>query len=136
MSFQLDIISLTGTLFSGEVEKMLLPGVEGELTVLGKHMPLVTPLTLGEVEVKVGSEVKSYTIGKGLLMVSEDKNTLLIEDASQSEELSEERVKEAKRLAEELIAKGPQEDQERATYLLRRSLLDLKNLQRKKPKLA
>jgi len=127
MSFHLDIVSLTGNLFSGDVDELTVPGTEGELVILAKHMPLVTPLTLGKVEIKNLKGTTLYTIGRGMLSVADDKATLMIEDVASVQDITEEKALKAQQKAEELIKKGvTKEELKLAGLALRRSLIDLK----------
>jgi F-type H+-transporting ATPase subunit epsilon len=133
MNFQLDVVSVSGSIFSGEVFEVILPGISGEIGILARHMPIVTPLTVGEVIVKTPNETFSLSIGKGVFSFDSGRGRLLIEDVSSADEISEERVIEAKRKAEELLAKGVVgEEKLTALYQLRKSLVDLKIVRRKK----
>jgi F-type H+-transporting ATPase subunit epsilon len=133
MNFQLDVVSLTGSIFSGEVKEVILPGISGEMTILARHMPIVSPLTTGEVVIKTEQEVFSLSIGKGVFSFDSDRARLLIEDVTSADKISEERALEAKKKAKELLAKGVKgEEKMTALYQLRKSLVDLKIVRRKK----
>ncbi|OGM28287.1 ATP synthase F1 subunit epsilon [Candidatus Woesebacteria bacterium RIFCSPLOWO2_01_FULL_39_61] len=136
MNFHIDIVSLQGSIYSGEASEVILPSTEGEITVLSRHMPIVTTLTLGEVVVKTPTDTINLLIGKGVFSFSDGLGRLLVEDVRFSDEISEEKVLEAKKTAEELIEKGVKgEEKERAAYALRKSLFDLKIVRRKKKRL-
>lgn len=127
MNFVIDIVSLTGKIYSGEVQKLVLPTREGEITVLARHMPLVAPLTVGEIVVKTPESEFNYAIGKGIFSMDNNKATLLIEDVTAADEISEEKAVEAKNKAEKLLSEGIKgEEKLQALYVLRRSLVDLK----------
>ena len=65
--------------------------------------------------------------------IANDAAMLLIEDVESADEISEEKANEAKRKAEEIIAKGVEgEAKIKAHYLLRKSLVDLKIVRRKR----
>ena len=136
MSFHLQVLSPLKKIFDGDVEEVMLPSTSGDIAVLPRHMPVVTPLTFGEVTIKKsggGSDI--YTIGKGLFFVDNNDASLLIEDARSSDELSEMEVDEARKKAQELIAKGvTPEERLQGTYLLRRSLVDLKLIKKRQKK--
>jgi len=53
---KLDIVSPEGVLFSGEVDSIAVPGVNGTFEMLNNHAPIVAILTKGEVRIK-GSEI-------------------------------------------------------------------------------
>ena len=53
----LDVVSAERLVFNGEVEKVVAPGVEGQLGILPHHAPLMTTLDSGELFVtQHGSE--------------------------------------------------------------------------------
>lgn len=136
MGLHLDIITPDKKIFSGEVVKIVLPSQEGQITVLPKHMPLVTALEVGEVIVQAPKETMNFSIGKGIFSINDNNASLLIEDVLASEEISEEKAIEAKKLAEELIKKGiGPEEKKAAIYSLRKSLVDLKLVRKKKRKI-
>jgi len=133
MSFHIDIVSLAGNIFSGEIERISVPAIEGEMTILARHMPVVAPLGVGEVVVKSPGKTLNLSIGKGIFEFSGGRARLLVEDAINSDEISEDRALEAKKRAEELLAKGIKgEEKLEVTYQLRKSLIDLKIVRRKK----
>lgn len=136
MGLHLDIITPDKKIFSGEVVKIVLPSQEGQITVLPKHMPLVTALEVGEVIVQAPKETMNFSIGKGIFSINDNNASLLIEDVLASEEISEEKAIEAKKLAEELIKKGiGPEEKKAAIHSLRKSLVDLKLVRKKKRKI-
>jgi len=133
MNFQIDIISLEGQVYSGEVEKLTIPTVEGVITVLARHMPIVVPLVVGEVIVYTPSGTLDLSIGKGIFAFSGGRGKLLIEDVTSADEVSEQEVLMAKKKAEELLARGVYgEEKLQAMYILRKSLVDLKLLRKKR----
>ena len=103
-TFQLDIISLTRPAFSGKVESVTVPGSEGQMTVMRHHIPLITPLVSGEVVIHHGKEVTHFAISSGFLIVERDKVNLMVDSADRLEELDEEKIQEAKKRAEKLLA--------------------------------
>ncbi len=48
----LEIVSPEATLFSGEVDSIAVPGVNGEFEMLNNHAPLVSILKEGNVKIK------------------------------------------------------------------------------------
>ncbi|HVU79796.1 MAG TPA: F0F1 ATP synthase subunit epsilon [Candidatus Paceibacterota bacterium] len=65
--------------FDGEAESLTAPGVEGEMTILGEHMPLVTTLKPGELIVRVAGEAdKTFPVEGGVLEVRHDGATVIL----------------------------------------------------------
>ena len=138
MSFNLQVLSPTKKIYEGEVNEVILPSVDGEIAVLPKHMPIVTPLDFGEVSIKKSDGTNDiYTIGKGLFFVDRGNASLLIEDVRSSDEISESEVELARIKAAELVAKGvTPEEKLQGTYLLRRSLIDMKLIKKRKTRIV
>lgn len=76
----LNIATVDKTLFKGEVYSITCPGGEGELTILAHHMPIITILKSGVVNMhqKKDSEVQSFKIEHGLLEVGDNRATILL----------------------------------------------------------
>ncbi len=49
-----DIVTVEGRRFKGDADFVVAPGSEGELGVLPRHIPLLTPLAAGSVKVRNG----------------------------------------------------------------------------------
>lgn len=77
-TFRLIIASPDGNMYDGDVVKIVVRGVEGELAVLKDHIPFVTSVVKGEcrIELSDGSEKTGITEG-GILSVSKEAVTLL-----------------------------------------------------------
>jgi F-type H+-transporting ATPase subunit epsilon len=134
MDFQLEIICLTGTRFSGRVKEAVVPGLDGDMVILPRHMPLVAVLGVGEIVIKDLEDRETiFSVGRGMLNVRSDRVVILAEDIQSSDEILEAKVIEAKNKAEEIIANASgEEEKERGRYLYRKSLVDLKIVMRKK----
>jgi F-type H+-transporting ATPase subunit epsilon len=65
-------------LFSGEAQSLTAPTLEGKVTILSKHEPLVAPLTKGVITVRTTSGVKQFSIQDGVLEVSGNQATVLL----------------------------------------------------------
>jgi len=85
--FNLSISALDKNIFEGEVQSLTLPGIDGELTILENHIPLITPLTQGRILIKAGNPSTSSGQGKedlnfpiqgGVLEVSPEKTIVLV----------------------------------------------------------
>jgi F0F1-type ATP synthase epsilon subunit len=99
-------------------------------------MPIVTPISLGEVRFKSSDKEVSLTVGKGIFSMENNVGTLLIESASYIEEIKEAAAMEAIKRADEIVQKGISgPDMEAAMATIRRANLDLKVARRRKPRL-
>lgn len=76
---QLDILTPEKNLFSGEVEAIKLPGVEGEMGILNNHAALITALKKGTIEITVNGSKKSFETNGGVVEVLNNKVIILSE---------------------------------------------------------
>ncbi len=127
----LDVVSAERLVFNGEVEKVVAPGVEGQLGILPHHAPLMTTLDGGELFVtQHGSEVCISVTG-GFMEVRPDHVIVLADAAEHVEEIDVQRAEEAKLRAEErLRTPVPDLDLAKAEAALRRSVMRLKAAER------
>ena len=51
-TLRVEVVTPDGEVYRGDVEMVVLPGVEGELGILARHQPLVTLLRIGETRIK------------------------------------------------------------------------------------
>jgi F-type H+-transporting ATPase subunit epsilon len=85
-NFRFELVSPEKLLFSGEVEQVDVPGVEGDFGVLAEHAPMVTTLRPGILTVHAaGGEQKIVVLG-GFAEVSGQGLTVLADVAEAVED--------------------------------------------------
>jgi len=75
----LSVNTLGKNIFSGQASFLTVPGVEGELTVLKGHIPLITSLKEGRFSYGTGKKNESLLIKGGVLEVSPREVIVLID---------------------------------------------------------
>ena len=112
-TMRIDVVSAEESIYSGEAEFVVLPGVVGELGIYPRHAPLITQIRAGVVRIKVPGkpdEEMVYVQG-GFLEVQPDHINVLSDTAIRAADLDEAKVLEAKRQAEEALrARGEKQD--------------------------
>ena len=132
-SFKLDIVTAEQLVYSGDVDVVVAPGVEGQLGILPHHAPLMTMLQAGELRLRKAGEEMAIAISGGFLEVRPDRVIVLADAAERADEIDIARAEEAKRRAEEQIRhRAPRIDEIRAKAAIQRSLARLKVAQRRK----
>jgi len=98
-------VSLEGSVFSGDAEFVVLPGIMGELGVYPKHTPLITQIQPGQVRIKIPGqdEEQIVFVQGGFLEVQPNVVTVLSDTAIRAKDLDEAKALEAKRRAEETL---------------------------------
>lgn len=103
--FKFELVSPERLLVSGEVEQVLVPGAEGDMTVLAHHAPLLTTLRPGLLDIGFpGGEHRRFFIRGGFAEVGPAGVTVLAETAIDLVELNPGALAEAVKDAEEDLA--------------------------------
>ena len=109
-TFKFELVSPERLLVSGEFEQVLVPGSEGDFTMLARHAPLLTSLRPGLLEiVSTGTERRRYFVRGGFAEVGPQGLTVLAETAIDLVELEAETLNQAIKDAEEDIADAKDE---------------------------
>ena len=93
-TFHFDLVSPEKLAFSGEVDQVDIPGVEGDFGVLAGHAPVVAAIKPGILTVRTASGHQKIIVLGGLAEVSEKGLTVLAEVATSLEELDHARLTE------------------------------------------
>ena len=112
-TFPLWIGTPDGRLFEGQAERIVCRSITGDLAILAGHTNFCTALGMGEAHVVLedGSKREAACIG-GMLSVMNGTCRVLATTWEWKEDIDEARAQDAKRRAEEMLAKGGLSDQE------------------------
>ena len=122
----LEIVTPDRALVTAEVDEVNLPGSQGYFGVLPGHTPLLATLQVGELWYRIGQERHYLAIAFGFAEVLPDRVTVLAQIAEKAEEIDVKRAEEAKRRAEERVARPQADiDFERARIAMMKSLIRL-----------
>jgi F-type H+-transporting ATPase subunit epsilon len=77
-SMKIDILTPELKLYSGEANRIKLPGIAGEFELLENHAPIIAALKKGTVEVQEGNNKKSIEIEDGFAECINNKVSILI----------------------------------------------------------
>ena len=131
-NLKLTIASPEGELYSGEVDMVLAPGIDGQLGILPHHAPLITQLATGELRVRVGEEEYYFAIHGGFMHVLPDAVTVLADVAERAERIDIERAEAARQRALRMLSTAPPEERRLTEVALRRSDVRLKVARRRR----
>jgi F-type H+-transporting ATPase subunit epsilon len=101
---QVEVLTAEGHVLSQEADFVVAPGVEGDLGVLPRHIPLLTPLRTGEVMVRNDGHEDFFFVAGGFLEVMPDKVVVLADVAERAEDIDTAAAEEARRAAQESLA--------------------------------
>ena len=104
-TIHVDVVSLTESIYSGDAEFVVLPGIMGELGIYPQHAPLITQIKPGEVRIKIPGqdEPQIVFVQGGFLEVQPNVVTVLSDPAIRARDLDEAKALESKQRAEEAL---------------------------------
>jgi F-type H+-transporting ATPase subunit epsilon len=109
-----------------------MPGVEGQLGILPGHVPLLTAIQPGELDLKAGSRGDELAVGGGFAEITGDRVTILTDMAVKPEDIDEHAVEKALESAKQaLLEKKAGPEAAELMALIQRSTAQL-NLKRKR----
>lgn len=100
MPFHLEIVSPERRAFTGSVDLVVVPAIDGELGILPNHTRLISALGTGELRIKSAAGEQAMLISGGFVEVRADKVVVMADLAEQSDEIDEAKAVEARRQAE------------------------------------
>jgi F-type H+-transporting ATPase subunit epsilon len=120
--FELVIVTPNREAFRDRVDNVVLPGSEGEFGVLESHERFLSPLRLGQVEIRKGGETRHAAIGSGFARVEGQSVSVLVDACQLSHEIDVGKARAEEQKAREALGMlGLQADPE----LRARSAADL-----------
>jgi len=131
-TLQCNVVSAKETIYSGEISMLIATGVEGEVGILPGHIPFITLLKPGTMQIKTsnGNDEMVYVSG-GVLEVQPHLVTVLADTAVRANDLDEAKILEARRHAEQSLQNQKADiDTSAALAALAESLAQLQTLQK------
>jgi F-type H+-transporting ATPase subunit epsilon len=110
-TFTFELVSPEKVLLSGEAEQVLLPGAEGDMTILAGHSPLISTLRPGVIDVTLGGARSRVFVRQAFAQVEPDRLTVLAEKAVDVAELSASAVAAELSAAEAELAAAKTDEQ-------------------------
>ncbi len=109
--FRLQIITPEKTVFDGETEQVIVRTTVGDVGILNGHEPYCAALGIGQMRVMKDGEFRRAATSGGIIKVSKEMTTILVQTCEWSDEIDVERANAAKAAAEERI-KAAKSDKE------------------------
>lgn len=103
MSINLQIITPEKIVYKNEVDTITAPTKEGQITILPKHVGLLTQIIPGELIVRKGSLTQSLAITGGFMEVSKNGVNILADYAIRAEDIEVLKAEEAQRKAKKAM---------------------------------
>lgn len=109
--FKLQIITPEKTVFDGDAEQVIVRTTVGDVGILKGHEPYCAALGIGQMRIMQNGEFRRAATSGGIIKVSKEMTTILVQTCEWSDEIDVERANAAKVAAEERI-KAAKSDKE------------------------
>jgi F-type H+-transporting ATPase subunit epsilon len=118
-----------------EATSLIIPTVDGEITILPKHAHLLASLKEGVITIRIKDKEEYLSIGGGYVETDGLSVKILVSKAYGQDEINEELTKEALNNAKKILTEvKDKKDREEALSQIRRSVVDMKLLSKIKKK--
>ena len=126
MTFKFELVSPERLLVSAEAEQVVVPGSEGEFTVLPGHAPAMTTLRPGVIDVRlVGGKTQKLYVQGGFAEVDPVSLTILAQQATDVADAGPGWLADERKRAENAVASAEGDEQQ---FLAHASVAALANL--------
>lgn len=136
MTLHVQVVTPDKIILDTNAQEIVIPTIQGEITVLPHHVPLLTQLAPGEIQVKTGSATEHLVVVGGFLEVTESSVSILADYAVHGKDIVAVEAQEAKERAEKAMKeKQSTKDFALAQAEFIRAILELKVAEKIKRKL-
>ena len=104
MPLVLEIVTPEEKVYEETIDTVVLPATSGEISILPGHIPLVTELHPGELQVTVQNKTELLVVGRGFARIEGDRVSVLAESAIEEDNIDESAVEEALRRAQDALS--------------------------------
>ena len=124
--FNLEIISPDQILINTEVKEVTIPAYEGLMTILKDHIPLITFLRPGFIEVEINNKIEKYYTEEGTVEFFNNKLLILTSSTIKLDKLTKENV--VKMIDESKVLLQNTEIKDKERYIINHKLETLQQI--------
>mgnify|MGYP001284841937 FL=1 len=92
--FKFEFVTPEKLLFSSEVEQVIIPGSEGEFTILAEHSPIISSMKAGLIRIypDINSVPVVYFVTEGFIDMASNSLTILAQNAIEKDLLDDQKL--------------------------------------------
>ena len=125
-NFIVEIISPDKSVLKSNVNEVIIPSYEGQMGILKNHVPLITFLRPGFINIKKGNGEKKFFVEEGTVEFLNDNLIILTSTCKSLDNLNSKNIQEIINNSEKKIGKNEISDKER--YLLSHKIEALREI--------
>ncbi len=123
LEFNIEIISPDKSIYSGKTKEVVLPCYEGQVTILKDHIPLITFLRPGIIQIE---NTEKFYVEDGTVEFSDNNLLILSASALSVKKISKEEINNLLKEANEKLSNNQMSDKQR--YILNYKIETLKQI--------
>ena len=123
-NFKIEIISPERIIFSGDIKMVTLPSYEGDMSVLKNHIPIITFLRPGIINLQKNENSDNFFVQDGTIEYFNDNLVVLSSSVKNLKDLSKESIEDLKKETQDKLLEKNLTDHDR--YVLNHKLDVLK----------
>jgi len=108
---ELKIVTPEKVLLQEEVSGVTFKTIDGEVTILPDHLPIIAAVKPGELTIRAGGKERYYSITRGVAEVDGKTITILTDAAESADQIDEKRAEEARKKAKELMSQERKDEE-------------------------
>jgi F-type H+-transporting ATPase subunit epsilon len=117
MPMRLEVVSAERAVLTEEdVDQIVAPGADGQLTILPRHASLITLLQPGELRIRRRGQDTAFAISGGFMEVHQSRVRILADAAEHTDEIDVQRAQAAEERARALLSNPRRVDDLPAAY--------------------
>lgn len=128
--FKINVVTPDGLIYSHRTSIIDMHAIDGQLSIMYNHVPILTPLAISDVKVKRSREmnnvIDNLAVNGGYLEFSNNVATIIADSAERAKNIDVSRAQAAKERAEKRLRearkKNDEQSLERAQVALKRAL--------------
>ena len=115
---KVSVVTPDGIVYSHNATMVAMRAIDGERTIMYDHLPIVTPLAIGEVRVKrtheMNDRVDHIAVNGGYIEFSNNEATIIADSAERARNIDVERAQSAKKRAEQHMQEAKEKHNEKS----------------------
>ncbi len=111
-TFRLQIVTPEKVFWDEEVDLAVVRTSEGNIGIKANHVNYIAKVEIGKLQIHQGKQNKIAAISGGIILVDQEKTTIVTDTAEWPEEIDLKRAQNAKKRAENTLAKCRKGDKE------------------------
>ena len=106
MPITLEIVTPEATVYSEEVDHVVVPTANGKIDVLPHHVPVIGKLIAGDLKVVKNGTIEYLAVSSGFVEVYSEKVSILTDEALKINEQDDSKIDEAVKRAQKALTEG------------------------------